>query len=101
MLKKVSPLADYRLLLTFEGGEKRVFDVTPWLNKGIFRALRDDALFQTAKRSFDTVEWGNGADLCPEILYAKSQPFVAKKHMAVAEERPKYDSKRAQKTGKK
>ena len=23
---------------------------------------------------FDTVEWANGADLCPEVLYAESEP---------------------------
>ncbi|VUZ25685.1 Uncharacterised protein [Acetobacterium wieringae] len=32
----VEPLNDYKLLLTFDNGEKRIFDVSPYLDKGIF-----------------------------------------------------------------
>ncbi len=71
-VKSVKPLADYRLLLVFDGGERRIFDVTPWLTKGAFRELRDESVFRTARVSFDTVEWDNGTDLCPELLYSES-----------------------------
>ena len=36
----VKPLTDYRLLLTFDNREERIFDVTPWLAKGAFRGRR-------------------------------------------------------------
>jgi hypothetical protein len=72
-LKAVAPLADHELLLTFENGERRAFDVKPYLNIGIFAALRDNALFRSVRLSFDTIEWANGADLCPEVLYAESR----------------------------
>jgi len=71
-VKKVEPLADYKLLLTFDNNEKRYFDMHPFLDKGIFRQLKDPALFNTVRISFDTIEWTNGADLCPEMLYKDS-----------------------------
>jgi hypothetical protein len=73
-VKAVKPLKDYRLLLTFEDGEQRVFDVEPYLGKGIFAELREPGRFNAARVSFDTIEWPNGADLCPEVLYEDSVP---------------------------
>lgn len=72
--KEVKTLPDFRLLLLFENGERRLFDVSPYLEQGVFRALRDPAVFQSAHISFDTVTWANGADLCPEVLYTDSVP---------------------------
>jgi len=75
--KAVQPLPDFRLLITFENGEQRIFNLEPYLDQGIFRELRDAALFAGARVNFDTVEWPNGADLCPETLYAESVPVKA------------------------
>ncbi len=71
-VKNVVPQADYTLLLTFENDERRRFDVKPYLDTGVFRELRDVAVFNTARVSFDTVEWSNEADLDPEFLYTHS-----------------------------
>ena len=71
-IKDVKPKEDYLLLLTFENGEKRQFDMKPYLDLGIFQELKDLKLFNTAKTSFDTIEWANEADLDPEPLYQKS-----------------------------
>ena len=71
----VAPLADYRLLLTFDNGERRQFDVRPYLDRGVFAALRDPAVFNSVRVSFDTIQWANGADICPEVLFAESQPI--------------------------
>ncbi len=68
----VQPLENYQLLLTFENSEQGIFDMRPYWEKGIFCQLRDMSLFASAHMSFDTVEWNNGADLCPETLYAQS-----------------------------
>jgi hypothetical protein len=58
--------------LTFHNGDRRLFDLKPYLDKGVFAALRAPALFNSVRVSFDTIEWSNGADLCPEVLYAQS-----------------------------
>lgn len=71
-VKKVKPIPEHRLLLVFSNDEQRIFDVKPYLNRGIFSQLQSESIFNTAHISFDTVEWNNGADLDPEILYAES-----------------------------
>jgi len=71
-VKNVQPKDDYLLLLTFENGEKRQFDMKPYLNVGIFSELKDVNLFKTVRKNFDTVKWDNEADLEPEILYRDS-----------------------------
>ena len=68
----VKPQDNYLLLLTFENGEKRQFDMKPYLDFGIFQELKDIRLFKTVKTSFDSIEWNNEADFDPEILYQKS-----------------------------
>ncbi|PKM52973.1 MAG: DUF2442 domain-containing protein [Firmicutes bacterium HGW-Firmicutes-5] len=69
----VEPLNDYKLLLTFENGEKRIFDVSPYLDKGIFQELKNEEKFKTVRVSFDSIEWCNQADLDPEFLFEKSK----------------------------
>jgi hypothetical protein len=71
-IKDVKPQDNYLLLLTFENGEKRQFDMKPYLDFGIFQELKDLKLFKTVKTSFDSIEWDNEADFDPEILYQKS-----------------------------
>lgn len=71
-VKDVKPQDNYLLNLTFENGEKRQFDMKPYLDFGIFQELKDLGLFKTVKISFDTIEWDNEADFDPEILYQKS-----------------------------
>mgnify|MGYP001229594703 CR=1 FL=1 len=71
----VKPQDNYMLLLTFENGEKRQFDMKPYLEIGIFKELKDLSLFKTVKTSFDSIEWANEADVDPEVLYQKSQPI--------------------------
>jgi len=71
-VKAVTPMADYQLLLVFGTGERRVFDVKPYLATGVFAALKDKTLFNSVHVSFDTIAWANGADLCPEVLLSES-----------------------------
>jgi len=71
-VKSVTSITNYNLILTFENGEQRQFDMNPFLDKGIFRELRDIAKFNSVRIRFDTIEWDNEADLDPEILYKDS-----------------------------
>lgn len=67
------PLDGFQVLVTFANGERRLFDLTPYLDHGVFRELRDPALFNSVRPAFDTIEWANGADIAPETLYQQSQ----------------------------
>jgi hypothetical protein len=73
-IKSVKPQEDYCLLLTFANGEKRVFDLKPYLEKPVFRQLKNIALFQTAKVVSGSVEWQGEVDLSYDTLYLESKP---------------------------
>jgi hypothetical protein len=75
-VKDVKPEDNYLLNLTFENGEKRQFDMKPYLDFGIFKELKDQSLFKTVKPSFDSIEWANEADFDPEVLYEKSIKII-------------------------
>ncbi len=69
----VKPMDGYKLSLTFENNEQKVFDVSPYLEIGKFAELKDKTIFDSVKVSFDSIEWSNQLDLDPEILYEKSK----------------------------
>jgi hypothetical protein len=71
-VNKVKALYDYKLKLTFENKEIKIFDVKPYLDTGMFKTLKDKNYFKMVKVSFDTISWPNGVDLDPEVLYEKS-----------------------------
>ncbi len=66
---KVEPLEEYKLKLHFTNNEIKIFDTNPYLNKGIFKELKDLNKFKKFKIEFDTLSWENGLDLAPEFLY--------------------------------
>ena len=70
----VHPNPDYTITLTFANGEVRRFDVKPYLDKGIFRALKDLQNFNTVKPSLGSIQWQGGQDFCPDTLYMDSEP---------------------------
>lgn len=74
----VQPLADYKLLLEFENGEKRIGDIAPLLTKPIFAFLKDTAYFNAVYLEYGAVTWkdynGNEIDICPDKLYIDSMP---------------------------
>ena len=72
-VKDVKPTDDYKLILTFTNGEVKVFDVTPYLDKGFFKQLKDKSYFKTVKPFMDSIQWKNGQDFCPDTLYLESK----------------------------
>ena len=73
-VKSVKPQDDYCLLLTFENGEKRIFDLKPYLNKGVFVRLQNVALFKTVRVVSGSVEWHGEIDLSYDTLFTESKP---------------------------
>ena len=71
-LARVTANDDYTLTLLFTNNEVRVFDVKPYLEKGIFRELKDPKRFLAARACMGTVQWQNGQDFCPDTLYEGS-----------------------------
>ena len=75
-VKDVCPNQDYTINIVFDNGEEKVFDVTPYLDRGIFRELKDKTLFQTVKPSLGSVQWKNGQDFCPDTLYLEGKHLI-------------------------
>ena len=75
-VKQVEPRDDYRLALTFENDERRLFDMKPYLDKSIFRELQNVEIFNTVHVRFNTVAWANEADFDPEALYEGGSPIA-------------------------
>jgi hypothetical protein len=72
----VEPNADFSLMLTFENGERRRFNMTPHIGRSVwFEELRDWNYFSQARSDDGTVVWPNGQDLCPDTFYFDSTPI--------------------------
>ena len=78
-VKKVKPNSDYTLTLTFQNGEVKIFDVKPYLDKGIFKELRDKSLFNSVKPFLGSIQWQNGQDFCPDTLYIEGKGYQSQK----------------------
>jgi hypothetical protein len=48
-VRAIKPLANHRLLVEFVNGEHRIFDAQAYLDRGVFRQLRDPEVFRAAR----------------------------------------------------
>ena len=75
LIKKVEILEDYNLLIFFENGEKKVYDMKKNLKYPAFEKLKDINLFKKLKVNGETIEWETGEDINPDDLYFNSVDF--------------------------
>ncbi|MDE0553241.1 MAG: DUF2442 domain-containing protein [Candidatus Poribacteria bacterium] len=73
-VKQVRPLENYQLEVIFENDERRIFDVKPYLKRGVFVRLQNRATFQVVRVVAGSVEWPGELDLSYDTLYLESQP---------------------------
>lgn len=71
----VEAMPDYKLLLEFENGEQRLFDMSAYINKPPFTQLKESARFADAFVEYGTVVWPDDIDIAPETLYDRSLPL--------------------------
>ncbi len=69
----VTPTDDYKLLVKFENGEEKIFDMKPLLHYAVYEELKDELLFKNAEVKFGTVVWNEEIDLDPDRLYLESK----------------------------
>ena len=65
---------DYTLRITFNNGETRLFNATPYLAYPAFEDLKATSLFMQARIAYNTVVWNEEIDIAPESLYLESTP---------------------------
>ncbi|MDQ6955512.1 MAG: DUF2442 domain-containing protein [Mariprofundaceae bacterium] len=70
---KVTPTENFILKLTFNNGEKGLYDCSELLNFGVFKELQDKNYFNLAKVLDGTVAWPHEQDICPDTLYLDSK----------------------------
>ena len=75
-VKSVVPLEEYRLEIVFQNGERRVFDVRPYLREPAFAGLRNRAVFRAAQVVAGSVEWPGEVDLSYDTLYVDGRPWT-------------------------
>ena len=68
----VEPLEDYKLILEVDNGEKKLKDMKPYLDKGVFSRLKDKNFFKKVKISYGAICWGSDIDMCADSLYESS-----------------------------
>ncbi len=75
-LIKVVAVGSLKLLLIYEIGELKVFDVKPYANGDWFGELNDPTYFSSVRMLSDGsgIEWRNGQDIAPHELYEQSIP---------------------------
>ena len=65
----VEPQDNYKLLVTFENNEKKLFDCTELLNRKIYEPLKNKAFFNNVHVEYGTAVWNEKIDIAPEHLY--------------------------------
>ena len=74
-LLSVKPADNCNLILEYETGERKRFDVTPYATGGWFAALKDEQYFRTVHllSGGTGIEWADGQDIAPHELYENSE----------------------------
>lgn len=69
-------LGDYKIKVRLSNGKTGIFDVTPYLDKGIFIELKDYTYFKKARIAYGTIVWPNEQDFSPETIEIKMQEIA-------------------------
>lgn len=71
---KVQP--PFSLLLEFENGEQRVFDMGAYMDQKPWTRLKSGNAFHSAFVENGTVTWPGNVDIDPETLYEYSRLYI-------------------------
>lgn len=73
-IKIVKPTDNFELMLIFNTGEKKKFDVKTLFRYSIYAPLKNIGFFKLVKADNMCLYWNNEIDICPDTLYALSIP---------------------------
>jgi hypothetical protein len=62
------PIEGYRLKVLLSNGKQGIFDVTPYLDKGVFHELKDREYFRRVNAAFGGVVWPHEQDFSAETI---------------------------------
>lgn len=73
-------LKDYKILITFNNGIKKIVDLENDLWGTMFKPLKDKNIFKQFRvdRDIHTIVWANGADFSPDCLYEIGKTVITR-----------------------
>jgi len=72
----VKATSDYLLIITFEDGQQRYFNMEPYIDQPPWNRLQHQLIFKQAYVQHGTVAWPGNIDIDPETLYELSSPVA-------------------------
>ena len=75
-IKSIQVKPKYRISVKFKNGQARLFDVEPYLNKGIFKELKNPAYLKKVRIISGGIEWPHKQDLSADTLYFRGKRFL-------------------------
>jgi hypothetical protein len=66
-------MTDHRIKVSLSNGKNGIFDVKPYLNRGVFEELKDYDYFRRVRIECGTITWPNEQDFSPETIEIKMQ----------------------------
>jgi hypothetical protein len=64
----VQPLENHRLRIRLSNDKTGIFDVSPYLDKGVFYELRDPHYFRLVKVAFGGIMWPHEQDFSADTI---------------------------------
>ena len=79
MLKvtSVEVLPNFTLKIELSNKKTGIFDVKPYMSKGIFKELQDHSYFSLVQIRFSGISWPNEQDLSADTIEAELQMDIA------------------------
>lgn len=75
-IEEIKIITDLCMLVTFNNGEKRIFDAKKILNYPVYESLKDYEIFKQAYIEHGVIIWENGKiDISPEMVYNNSYVY--------------------------
>lgn len=68
-IAKVEVMPGYKLCIRFSNGEARLFNVRPYLNKGVFKELKNESYLKKVRIISGGIDWPHEQDLSADTLY--------------------------------
>jgi Protein of unknown function (DUF2442) len=75
---KAKPLPDFRLDILTSSGVAGIFDVKPYMGRGVFVELSDEAYFSKVRPLHHGIAWPNEQDLSSDTIIYDIQRAAAK-----------------------
>lgn len=67
---EATPTENYRIVVKLDNGKSGLFDVSAFLDKGIFKELKDPGYFKLVKVRGRSISWPHSQDFCADTIEA-------------------------------